>query len=68
MFGLAVFGCSCAVSFVAFDRQERDYSGGGLERHRINRAAELKRLEMRQAHELRRMALESYLQKMEKQP
>ena len=61
IFGLAVLGVLSAASFLIMDRTERDYSGSGLERHRINRAAELKRLELRQAHELKRMALDAYL-------
>lgn len=61
IFGLAIFGMLSAGSFILFDRQERDYSGSGLERHRINRAAELKRLELKQAHELKRAALDAYL-------
>ena len=61
VFGLGTFGVLSAGSFILFDRQERDYSGSGLERHRINRAAELKRLELKQAHELKRAALDAYL-------
>lgn len=66
LFGLIVFGGCAAASFIAFDRQERDYSGAGLERHRINRAAELKRLELKQAHELKRDALNAYLRHLER--
>lgn len=66
LFGLTVFGGCCAATFIAFDRQERDYSGAGLERHRINRAAELKRLELKQAHELKRDALNAYLRHLER--
>ena len=61
IFGLAVLGVLSAASFLIMDRTERDYSGSGLERHRINRAAELKRLELKQAHELKRLALDAYL-------
>ena len=66
IFGLAIFGMLSAGSFILFDRQERDYSGSGLERHRINRAAELKRLELRQAHELKRAALDAYLDHLQR--
>ena len=66
VFGLGVFGVLSAGSFILFDRQERDYSGSGLERHRINRAAELKRLELRQSHELKRAALDAYLDHLQK--
>ena len=66
IFGLAVLGVLSAASFLIMDRTERDYSGSGLERHRINRAAELKRLELRQAHELKRMALDAYLDHLQR--
>lgn len=41
-------------------------SPGSVERHRINAAAGLKRLELLQGHELRRAALESYLEALER--
>ena len=66
IFGLAVLGVLSAASFLIMDRTERDYSGSGLERHRISRAAELKRLELRQAHELKRAALDAYLDHLQK--
>ena len=66
LFGLIVFGGASAATFIAFDRQERDYSGAGLERHRINQAASLKRLELKQAHELKRDALNAYLRQLER--
>ena len=66
IFGLAVLGVLSAASFLIMDRTERDYSGSGLERHRINRAAELKRLELRQAHELKRMALDAFLDHLQR--
>lgn len=61
IFGLTLFGVLCAASYILFDRQERDYSGTGIERHRINQAAKLKLVEMKQAHELKRAALDAYL-------
>ena len=66
IFGLAVLGVLSAASFLIMDRTERDYSGSGLERHRINRAAELKRLELKQAHELKRAALNAYLDHLQR--
>lgn len=65
LFGLAVFGGCAAASFVA-DKAERGDSAVGLERHRINRAAELERLKLRQDHELKRMALDAYLDALER--
>ena len=61
IFGLAVLGVLSAASFLIMDRTERDYSGSGLERHRINQAAKLKLVELKQAHELKRAALDAYL-------
>ena len=66
VFGLGVFGVLSAGSFILFDRQERDYSGAGLERHRINQAASLKRLEMKQSHELKRAALDAFLDHLQR--
>ena len=66
VFGLGTFGVLSAASFILFDRQERDYSGSGLERHRINQAASLKRLELKQAHELKRAALDAYLDHLQR--
>lgn len=66
LFGLVIFGGSCAATFIAFDRQERDYSGAGLERHRINQAASLKRLELKQMFELKRLVLERYLDHLDR--
>lgn len=66
LFGLIVFGICAAASFVALDRAERADSATGLERHRIDRAAELERLKLRQDHELKRMALDAYLDHLER--
>lgn len=66
LFGLAVFGGCAAASFIALDRAERSDSATGLEKHRINQAAELERLKLRQDHELRRAALDEYLDRLEK--
>lgn len=68
LFGLAVFGGAAAASFIALDRAERSDSATGLEKHRINEAAALKRLELKQAHELRRLALDAYLDQLEERP
>ena len=66
LFGLAVFGGCAAASFVALDRAERSDSATGLEKHRIDRAAELERLRLKQDHELRRQALDAYLNYLER--
>lgn len=43
-----------------------DHSGAGVERLRITEAAQLQREQMEQTHELRRMALETYLRRLER--
>lgn len=65
LFGLAVFGGCAAAAFVALDRAERADSAVGLEKHRINRAAELERMRLLQEYELRQAALDAFIQRME---
>jgi hypothetical protein len=69
MWGLITFAIVLAVTVGAtyfhMDRQERDYSRAGLERHRIDTAARLKAMEMQQAHELRQQALRAYMRHLE---
>lgn len=43
-----------------------DHSTSGVERLRISEAAQLQREQLEQTHELRRMALESYLKRLER--
>jgi hypothetical protein len=66
LFGLAVFGGCAAASFIALDRAERADSATGLEKHRIEQAARLERLKLQQDHELKRAALEAYLEHLDK--
>lgn len=56
------FASLTAVTFAVMNRQEFDYSRNGLERHRVDKAAALRALELRQQHELRRAALQTYLE------
>lgn len=65
LFGLAVFGAAAAASFIALDRAERSDSATGLEKHRIDRAAELERLKLIQEHELRSAVIDSYIKRLE---
>lgn len=65
LFGLAVFGGCAAAAFVALDRAERADSAVGLEKHRINRAAELEKLRLLQEYELRQAALDAFIKRME---
>lgn len=43
-----------------------DHSGAGVERLRITEAAQLQREQLEQTHELRKMALEAYLETLER--
>ncbi|MCB0082025.1 MAG: hypothetical protein KDE47_13885 [Caldilineaceae bacterium] len=63
--GLLVFSLFTAATYAAMDRQERQFSRNGLERHKVDVLASLKRDEMRHTQELRRMALRSYLKQIE---
>jgi|GEM_PF-2749802 hypothetical protein len=59
------WGLLSAVTWLLHDRREYEYSRGGVERHRADRAYQLKRLEMVQNHELRREMLRRYLDALE---
>jgi sensor domain CHASE-containing protein len=58
---MVTWGVLCAITYLLFDRQEQDYSTNGLERHRIDKAFQLRREEIRHDHELKKMALEAHL-------
>ena len=51
-----------AFTYWKMNRDELEYSRGGLERHRVNRAADLREKELDQTHELKKMALTGYLE------
>ena len=56
------FALLTAATFIKMNGQEFDHSRNGLERHRVNRAADLRRTELENTHELKKMALSAYLQ------
>lgn len=60
-FTLVFFSALTAVTYAYLDRQEYQFSRNGLERHKVNTLAGLKRDEMTHQQELRRMALEAHL-------
>lgn len=60
-FGAVLFAGLTAVTYARMDWQERQDSRNGLERHRINTAAELRLAEMDHQQELRRMAMSAHL-------
>lgn len=63
--GLLVFSLFTGATYFLMDRTEYQFSRNGLERHKVNTLADLKREEMRHAQELRRLALQSYLKQLE---
>lgn len=56
------FAVLTAASYVKMNRDEFDYSRNGLERHRINAAADIAEKQLDQQHELKKMALTTYLE------
>lgn len=64
-FTLCFFSGLTAVTYAYLDRQEYKYSRNGLEIHKVDTLADLKRDEMSHQQELRRMALEATLKMME---
>lgn len=60
-FTLCFFAGLTAVTYAYLDRQEYQFSRNGLERHKVNTLADLKRDEMAHQQELRRMAMNAHL-------
>ncbi|MEZ4868115.1 MAG: hypothetical protein R3C14_42700 [Caldilineaceae bacterium] len=60
-FVLVMFAGLTSVTYAYLDRQEYQFSRNGLERHKVDTLAGLKRDEMSHQQELRRMALEAHL-------
>lgn len=64
-FVLIFFAALTSVTYAYLDRTEYQFSRNGLERHKVNTLAGLKRDEMAHQQELRRMALEATLKMLE---
>ena len=62
---LLLFALLTAVTYYRLNRTDYEYSREGTERHKIDVAADLARRNMAHEHELRRMALETYLRTLE---
>lgn len=60
-FALCLFAGLTAVTYAYLDHKDHEYSRNGLERHRVDTYASLKRDEMSHQQELRRMALQAHL-------
>ena len=56
------FAVLTAATFVKLNGQEFSHSRNGLERHRVDAAADLAEKQMDQNHELKKMALTTYLE------
>ena len=61
-FVLIFFAALTSVTYAYLDRQEYQFSRNGLERHKVDTLADLKRDEMSHQQELRRMALAATLE------
>lgn len=64
-FVLILFAALTSVTYAYLDRQEYQFSRNGLERHKVDTLADLKRDEMTHQQELRRMALAATLKMLE---
>ncbi len=64
--GLLAFTALTAYTYYRLNRTDYDYSREGTERHKVNTAAYLVERHMDNEHELRKMALENYLQTLER--
>jgi hypothetical protein len=66
LLGVLLFAGLTAITYYRLNRTDYDYSREGTERHRLDTAADLARRRMNHEHELRRMALETYLKALER--
>jgi CHASE3 domain sensor protein len=66
LLALLLFATLTAVTYYRLNRTDYDYSREGTERHRLDTAADLARRQMNHEHELRRMALDTYLRTLER--
>lgn len=56
------FAALTAATYYRLNRDEFEFSRNGLERHRVNAAADLAEKQLDQQHELKKMALTAYLE------
>lgn len=61
-----LFAVLTAVTWTKANRTDYEYSREGTERHRLDTAADLTRQQMEHEHELRRMALQAYLESLDR--
>jgi hypothetical protein len=63
--GFLIFGVLTALTYYAMDKNERSDSKHGVERHRIDKAAEVTLTIAAQDHELRREIVRAYIHHLE---
>lgn len=66
LLAVLAFAGLTGATYYKLNGQDYDHSGAGVERLRISEAAQLQREQMEHEQELRRMALEAYLQTLER--
>jgi hypothetical protein len=66
--GAIVLSITSGATYLYMDRQEWAHSRSGLEAHRINVAAALKSQELKQQGELKRRALDAYIDHLRGRP
>jgi hypothetical protein len=62
--GLFLWGVLTAGTWLAHDKQEREYAAGGIERHRINKAFELDADRQANDHEARMKIIDIYADRL----
>jgi hypothetical protein len=66
LLALLTFSGLTSVTYYRLNRTDYDYSREGTERHKVDTSAYLVERQMDNEHELRRMALDAYLQTLER--
>jgi hypothetical protein len=63
--GLVLWGSLTALTYLAHDRQERQFAAGGIERHRLDLAADIELKRMENEHELRKAVIGAHIKQLE---
>jgi hypothetical protein len=61
---ILLFSALTAATYVKLNGQDYAHSREGTERHKVDTAADLAKMQMKQDHELRKMALDSYVRQL----
>lgn len=57
---MGIWGLLASATYIGLDRQERQFSAGGIERHRIDSATEIALAKLEHDADLRQAALQAY--------